>query len=148
MTKTLKVNKTAHARKLCANHPEMPAKEVAARAKCDLAIVYKIRKAMKEAEQVVAEVAEVEAPAELANMAYSVTQGRSKGRPSNLEHALKSVVELSVTNKLLISIYEGNVNLTTEEGKEYYCEPHQIAGVIQALNYLETFTTMGESNDE
>jgi hypothetical protein len=148
MTKTLKVNKSAHARKLCANHPEMPAKEVAARAKCDLAIVYKIRKAMKEVEQVVAEVAEVEAPAELANMAYTVTQGRSKGRPSNLEHALKSVVELSVTNKLLISIYEGNVNLTTEEGKEYYCEPHQIAGVIQALNYLETFTTMGESNDE
>lgn len=33
MTKTLKVNKSAHARKLCANHPEMPAKEVAARAK-------------------------------------------------------------------------------------------------------------------
>ena len=145
MTKTLKVNKSAHARKLCANHPEMPAKEVAARAKCDLAIVYKIRKAMKEAEQVVAE---VEAPAELAAMTYAITQGRSKGRPSNLEYALKSVVELSVTNKLLISIYEGNVNLTTEEGKEYYCEPHQITGVIQALNYLDTFTTMGESKDE
>jgi hypothetical protein len=137
MTKTLKVNKTAHARKLCAKHPEMTAKEIATQAKCDLAIVYKIRKAMKEAEQV-----EVEAPAELADMVYTVSQGRSKGRPSNLEHALKSVVELSVTNKLLISIYEGNVNLTTEEGKEYYCEPHQISGVIQALNYLETFTTM------
>ena len=140
MTKTLKVNKTAYARKLCANYPEMTAKEIATRAKCDLAIVYKIRKAMKEAEQVV--VAEVEAPAELANIAYAVTQGRSKGRPSNLEHALKSIVELSVTNKLLISIYEGNVNLTTDAGNEYYCEPSQVAGVIQALNYLDTFTTM------
>ena len=140
MTKTLKVNKTAHARKLCVKNPEMPAKEIAAQAKCDLAIVYKIRKAMKEAEQVV--VAEVEAPAELANIAYAVTQGRSKGRPSNLEHALKSIVELSVTNKLLISIYEGNVNLTTDAGNEYYCEPSQVAGVIQALNYLDTFTTM------
>ena len=140
MTKTLKVNKTAHARKLCVKYPEMPAKEIAAQAKCDLAIVYKIRKAMKEAEQVV--VAEVEAPAELANIAYAVTQGRRKGRPSTLEHALKSIVELSVTNKLLISIYEGNVNLTTDAGNEYYCEPSQVAGVIQALNYLDTFTTM------
>ena len=140
MTKTLKVNKTAYARKLCANYPEMTAKEIATRAKCDLAIVYKIRKAMKEAEQVV--VAEVEAPAELANIAYAVTQGRSKGRPSNLEHALKSVVELSVTNKLLISIYDGNINLTTEHDMEYYCKPNQVAGVIQALNYLDTFTTM------
>lgn len=140
MTKTLKVNKTAHARNLCAKHPEMTAKEIATRAKCDLAIVYKIRKAMREAEQVV--VAEVEAPAELANIAYAVTQGRSKGRPSNLEHALKSIVELSVTNKLLISIYEGNINLTTEHDMEYYCKPNQVAGVIQALNYLDTFTTM------
>jgi hypothetical protein len=142
MTRTLKVNKTAHARKLCAKHPEMTAKEIATQAKCDLAIVYKIRKAMKEVEPVV-----VEAPAELADMVYTVSQGRSKGRPSNIEHALKSVVELSVTNKLLISIYEGNVNLTTEEGKEYYCEPHQISGVIQALNYLETFTTMDTEGD-
>ena len=145
MTRTLKVNKSAHARKLCEKNPEMTAKEIATRAKCDVAIVYKIRKAMKEVEPVIAE---VEAPAELANMTYTVSQGRSKGRASNLEHALKSIVELSVTNKLLISIYEGNVNLTTEEGKEYYCEPHQITGVIQALNYLETFATMKESNDE
>jgi len=137
MTKTLKVNKTAHARKLCAKHPEMPAKEIAAQTKCDITIVYKIRREMKKVEPVV-----VEAPAELADIVYTASQGRSKGRPTNIEHALKSVVELSVTNKLLISIYEGNVNLTTEEGKEYYCEPHQIAGVIQALNYLETFTSM------
>jgi hypothetical protein len=139
MTRTLKVNKSAHARKLCANHPEMTAKEIATRAKCDVAIVYKIRKAMKEVEPVVVE---VEAPAELANMTYTVTQGRSKGRPSNLEHALKSIVELSVTNKLLISIYEGNINLTTDAGNEYYCEPSQVAGVIQALTYLDTFTAM------
>jgi hypothetical protein len=148
MTRTLKVNKTAHARKLCAKHPEMTAKEIATQAKCDLAIVYKIRKAMKEAEQVEVEALKEEAKAQLVEMTYAVSQGRSKGRPTNIEHALKSVVELSVTNKLLISIYEGNVNLTTEEGKEYYCEPHQITGVIQALNYLDTFTTMGESKDE
>jgi len=145
MTRTLKVNKSAYARKLCEKNPEMTAKEIATRAKCDVAIVYKIRKAMKEVEPVIVT---MEAPANIAEMVYSVTKGRSKERPNNLEHALKSIVELSVTNKLLISIYEGNVNLTTEEGKEYYCKPHQITGVIQALNYLETFATMEESNDE
>ena len=41
---TIKLSKTAHVRNILAKNPTLPIKEVATRAKCDISMVYQIRK--------------------------------------------------------------------------------------------------------
>jgi|LakMenEpi03Aug12_release.lakeMendotaPanAssembly.Ray.scaffolds.fasta_scaffold718851_3 hypothetical protein len=63
--KTIKLSRSARVRNILYKNPNLQAKEIAEKAKCDIGLVYTVKSAMKKAST-------------LTDLAYNVSKGRSK----------------------------------------------------------------------
>ena len=146
---TIKLSKTSHVRNILAKNPTLPIKEVATRAKCDISMVYQIRKELASNKAIPQFDPLGIAPADLT---YQVTKGRSKMEhpepklPIRMQAPVVSIKQAcEVLLKAIDDIDGLDITMFANEiafdldGTKYVCQPSEVDRLLSAFKTIDSF---------
>ena len=132
-----KLTKTQHIKNIIQASPNLPAKEVALRANCDLALVYQVIKGLGIKPTVKTTLKNLGVTSDLV---YEMTKGR-KDKLQPPEVSIKKACEVLINlvkdiNGLDILLFDATIRLD-HDGTAYECASDEVESIVKAIVLLQ-----------
>jgi hypothetical protein len=127
MTKPNKLTKTQHIKNIIQANPNLPAKEVALRANCDVAMVYQIRKVMNKIQTVKVEKV-------LSTVKATPIQPKQE---VSIKKACEVLINLvKDVDGLDIMLFDATIRLDLD-GEGFECASDDVESIVKAMKLLQ-----------